>query len=77
MRLFLPWILKLILWSGAGSRALVHWLALHTGVPALLVAAVLLVVGYRVLRRSARFLVEVALVAALLVAAAELGFLRW
>lgn len=58
-------------------RAALHWLSVHTGVPALLVAAVLVVVGYRILKRSARFVVEVAVVAALLVAATELGWIRW
>lgn len=58
-------------------RAAVAWLSAHTGVPALVVAAVLVVVGYRVLKRSARFAVEVALVTALLFAASELGWIRW
>jgi hypothetical protein len=57
-------------------RFAVRWVSLHTGVPALLVAA-LLVVGYRLLKKSARFMVEVALVAALLVAATHAGWLRW
>ena len=52
-----------------GVRFAVRWLSLHTGLPALIVAAILVVVGYRILKKSARFAVEVALVAALLVAA--------
>ncbi len=66
-------------WQGAlaGSKAVVRWLSLHTGVPALLVAAILVAVGYRVLKRTARFAVEVAAVALALVAASELGWLRW
>ena len=66
-------------WSSvlAGSKALVRWLSVHTGVPALLVAAVLLCVGYRLLKRSARFALEVAAVALALVAASELGWIRW
>jgi hypothetical protein len=46
-------------------------------VPMLLVAAVLVVVGYRILKKSARFAVEVALVAALLVAATSAGWIHW
>jgi hypothetical protein len=61
----------------ASVKALVRFLAAHTGLPALLVAAVLVTIGYRVLRRSARFLVEVALVALMLLVGTELGFLRW
>ena len=58
-------------------RFAVRWLSLHTGVPALVVAAILVVVGYRLLKKSARFIVEVALVAVLLVAATHAGWLRW
>ena len=58
-------------------RGAVRWLAHHTGLPALLVAAVLVAVGYRLLKRSARFAMEVAAVALALLAATELGWLRW
>lgn len=61
----------------AWVRGSIRFVAAHTGLPALVVAAVLVVVGYRLLRRSARFLVEVALVALLLVVATELGWIRW
>ena len=59
------------------GRFALRWLSSHTGVPALVVAALLVVVGYRILRKSARLLVEVALVTALLVAATHAGWLRW
>ena len=61
----------------AGCKAAVRWLSVHTGVPALVVAAVLIALGYRVLKRTARFAVEVAAVTLALVAASELGWLRW
>ncbi|HSO38096.1 MAG TPA: hypothetical protein VLT33_36460 [Labilithrix sp.] len=61
----------------SAARFAVRWLSSHTGVPALLVAALLVVVGYRILKKSARFALEVALVAALLVAATHAGWLRW
>lgn len=61
----------------ATARQAVRWGATHTGLPALLVAAVLVVVGYRLLRRTARFAMEVAVVAACLVAATELGWIQW
>jgi hypothetical protein len=54
-----------------------RWVTLHTGVPALVVAAVMLVVGWRILKRSARLAMEVALVTALLLAATELGWIHW
>lgn len=62
---------------GRGARAVVRYLAEHTGVPALVVAAVLVVVGYRILKRSARFAVEVAVVAVLLACATRFGWIRW
>ena len=71
--------LAAIPWKGMehGVRFAVRWLSHHTGLPALVVAAVLVVVGYRILKKSARFAVEVALVAALLVAATGAGWIRW
>lgn len=66
-------------WSAAlaGAKTAVLWLATHSGIPALVVAALLLVIGYRVLKRSARFFIEVALVVALLLLATHLGWIRW
>jgi hypothetical protein len=63
--------------DGAAARAVVRYLAHHTGLPALVVAALLVAVGYRVLRRSARLALEIAAIAAVLVAATELGWIRW
>ena len=60
-----------------GGRAALRWLAAHTGLPALVVAAVALVVGYRILKKTARFALEVALVTAGLVAATHAGWIRW
>jgi hypothetical protein len=58
-------------------RTIVGAIAAHTGVPAVLVATLLLYGGYRAFRRSVRFLVQVALVAAALSLAAKFGWLRW
>lgn len=58
-------------------KAAVRLLSQHSGVPALLVAALLVVVGFRVLKKSARFFAEVALVTAALFAATQLGWIRW
>lgn len=59
------------------SKLAVRWLSQHTGLPALVVAAALVVIGYRLLKRSFRFAVEVAVVGLVLAAANELGWLRW
>lgn len=66
-------------WSTLASvgRFVVRWLSHHTGLPALLIGAVLVVLGYRILKKTARFAVEVALVAALLVAATSAGWIQW
>ena len=58
-------------------KAWLHWVAVHTGVPALVVAAVAIVAGYKILERTARFAAEVLVVTAALAAATELGWLRW
>jgi hypothetical protein len=66
-------------WStiAAAGRVAIRWLSLHTGLPALVIGAILVVVGYRILKKTARFAVEVALVAALLVAATSAGWIQW
>lgn len=58
-------------------KMVVELLSKHSGIPALLVAAVLVVVGFRLLKKSARFFAEVAIVTAALFAATQLGWIRW
>ncbi|MBX3230029.1 MAG: hypothetical protein KIT84_25655 [Labilithrix sp.] len=53
------------------------WVADHTGLPALVVAALAIALGYKLLKRSARFAVEVTIITLALAAATELGWLRW
>jgi len=66
-------------WANAwgAARHGVRWVSVHTGLPALLVAAVLVAVGYRLLKKTARFGMEVAVVAAALFAMTELGWIHW
>lgn len=54
-----------------------RYLAHHAGVPTFLVAAVLVVVGYRLLRLLGRFAIEVVAVSLFLLAASEMGWVRW
>jgi hypothetical protein len=63
-------------WAAYG-RDLVRWLALHTGLPVLFVAAIVVAVSARILRRTARLLVEVVIVMVALAAASRLGWIRW
>ncbi len=61
----------------AQTRIAIRWLSLHTGLPAVLVTAIAVVLGYRILQKSTRFFVEIALVTALMAAATKAGFIRW
>ena len=54
-----------------------RYLALHTGLPVLGVTAILLVVGYRILKKSARFVAQVLVISLILLVASELGWIRW
>jgi hypothetical protein len=67
------------MWSSllAATKGLVRWLSLHTGLPAVVVAAAVLVVGFRLMKRTARFAVEVVAVAIALAVASKLGWIRW
>lgn len=65
--------LKLPVWS----KMLLHWAHVHTGLPAIVVAGIAIVVGYKILKRSAKFAFEVAVITAALAAATELGWLHW
>jgi hypothetical protein len=61
----------------AGIRAGLRWASHHTGLPLILVAALALVVSWRLFKRGARFAVEVTVALVLLVAATRLGWVKW
>ncbi|MBL8612291.1 MAG: hypothetical protein JNL38_33425 [Myxococcales bacterium] len=63
--------------AGAWARFALGWLEHHSGVPAIVLAAVLLVVGWRLAKKVARFVVEVVVVLVVLVALTQLGVLRF
>lgn len=69
--------LRAVAAASMGAKLAFRFLTAHTGLPALLVAAVLVVVGYRLLKKTARFAAEVAVVMMALVAATELGWIQW
>jgi hypothetical protein len=63
------------------ARAALRYGSVHTGLPALVVAAIAAVVGYKILKRTARFAVEVTVISVVLAAlldrfAADLGWLH-
>jgi hypothetical protein len=62
----------------AGSvRTALRWGSHHTGLPIVLVAAITLVLSWRILKRTLRLTVEVVIAFALLVVATRLGWLTW
>jgi hypothetical protein len=63
--------------AGAAISRFVAAIARHTGIPAVLVAAVALVLAYRLARRSLHLVVEVTLAFALVLAATKAGWLRF
>lgn len=69
--------LRAVAMASMWAKLAFRFLTAHTGLPALLVAAVLVVVGYRLLKKTARFAAEVAVVTIALVAATELGWIQW
>jgi heme A synthase len=70
--------------AGHAARAmLVHFresarfISRHTGIPAIFVAALLIVISWRMAKRMAHVAVEVAVVTLLLVALTKLGVVSW
>jgi len=53
------------------------WVSRHTGVPVVVLAAIAIVLGWRLWRRSARFVVEVGVVLALLLFLSKIGLLKF
>ncbi len=71
---------RLLAWASPLRHGLHDVLAAgtkHTGLPAVVVAAILLVASYRIARQAVRFAFHVAIVAALLAWATRLGWLSW
>lgn len=57
--------------------AALRWGSHYTGLPVILVAAIALVVSWRIFRRSLRFVVEVTIAVALLLVATRIGWIHW
>jgi hypothetical protein len=61
----------------AHFRGTANWIARHTGIPAVFVAALLIVISWRMAKRMAHVAVEVAVVTILLLALTKLGVVSW
>ena len=58
-------------------KHLLAWCAQHTGLPVMVIAAIALVLAWRVAKKTAHVFLEVALAFALLFALTKLGWIRW
>ncbi len=63
--------------ASAAFRVSVRYAADHTGIPAVAVASVALVVSWRMFKRTLRFAVELAIAMTVVITATELGWLRF
>jgi hypothetical protein len=59
------------------ARHALHWISARTGLPAVVVATLALVVAWRVTKRSWHVLLELAVAAAVVFAATRFGWIRW
>jgi hypothetical protein len=71
---------RLLAWAsplGQGVHHALAWGSRHTGLPVVVVAAIALVVSFRLARQAVNLAIQVAVVAALLVLATRVGWVRW
>ncbi|HEX4445754.1 MAG TPA: hypothetical protein VH044_03435 [Polyangiaceae bacterium] len=61
----------------SGARTALRWAAHHSGLPMVLVAAIAVVLSWRLIKRTLRLAVEVLIALAFLVAATRMGWLTW
>ena len=61
----------------AWGRYTLHWVSAHTGLPVVVVAAIALIVAWRVARRTWHIAFELTLAVAALLVATHLGWIRW
>ena len=74
--LFSSWITAV--GAGGGSlRHLLRWASRHSGIPVVLVAAIGIVISYRIVRKMARLVFEITVAAVVLFAVSKLGWITW
>jgi hypothetical protein len=78
------WMLSVEAWarplaaaSVAWLRHALRWASDHTGLPVVVVAALAIVLGWRVARRTWHIALELGLALAVLLLATKLGWIRW
>jgi hypothetical protein len=71
---------RLLAWASPaqhGLREALRWGAHHSGLPVVVVAALALVISFRIARRAARLAVEVVVATTVLLVATHLGWIAW
>jgi len=71
---------RMLAWASPaqhGLREALRWGAHHSGLPVVVVAAIALVVSFRIARRAARLAVEVVVATTALLVATHLGWITW
>jgi hypothetical protein len=63
--------------AAASLRQALRWASEHTGLPAILLAAIALATSRHFFKQTVRFVVEVAVALGLLLAATRLGWIVW
>jgi hypothetical protein len=58
-------------------RGALHWASEHTGLPVTVVAAVALVLSWRLAKRTAHLAIELVVAFAIVLLATKLGWIRW
>jgi hypothetical protein len=71
------WLLHLYHGGLAGVTAGLHAVARHTGIPVVLVAAMALVISWRLARRGGRLALELGLALVVVLAATRFGWVHW
>ncbi len=71
------WVSTWTLPLSHGLRDSLRWGAHHSGLPVVVVAALALVVSFRLAKRAARLAVEVVLATVVLLVASRLGWIQW
>jgi hypothetical protein len=71
---------RMLAWASPaqhGLREALRWGSHHSGLPVVVVAALALVLSYRLAKRAARLAVEVVVATTLLLVATRLGWIAW
>ena len=71
------WLVRAYHGGAAGVTGALRAVSTHTGIPVVVVAALALVLSYRMIRRGARLALEVGVAVVLLLVATKLGWIHW